>query len=142
MAEARASTFSARAIACIMLGCVLAGFGVVAVFLLEGRHVAALDTATEAEAASNAQMRLLTAAVLVVGCVLLFAGVASRTGGMRYGVAVLVAIAADLAAAACGWLQHGVLKVGLPLLVGCAVAGALARWIPRRRRPGVITPRS
>jgi len=34
---------------------------------------------------------------------------------------ILVAIAADLGAAAGGWLQHGVLKVGLPLLVGCAL---------------------
>jgi len=129
-----ASPFPVRAIACLMLGCVLAGFGGVAVFLLEGQHVAALDRATEAEAASNAQMRLLSAGVLLVGCLLLFAGVASRTGGMRYGVAVLVAVAVDLGAAAGGWLQHGVLKVGLPLPAGCVLLAALALRILRRRR--------
>jgi len=147
----------ARALAasiCLLVGSVLTGFGTISVYLLEGAHVAASRSGEEASpstpetAAEKAQepkghdeaacgkMRLMAAGILLVGCLLLFAGLAPRTGGMRIGVSVLVAIAADLGAAAGGWLKHGVLGVGLALAAGCVLLGFLALRLLRRGKAG------
>lgn len=160
---ATGATTSLAALLCLLVGSMLVGFGTISVFLLESAHVAAARSADEAPRAidsavsdtaderppteesaadkkgsgdqkESAKMRLFALGILLIGSLLLFAGLSSRTGGMRIGASILVALAADVGAAAGGWLRSGVVGVGLLLALACGILAALAVRALRRAR--------